>query len=220
MAKKHRIKTVIDNIFASPILQKPVLLGADIIVYSGTKHIDGQGRVLGGAILSSTKFKENILKPFLRHTGPSMSPFNAWVLLKGLETIKLRVEAQSNAALEIAQFLQKSSKVEKVFYPFLKTSSQYTLAKKQQILGGTILSFKIKGNKKNAFKFINKLKIFDISNNLGDTKSIVTHPATTTHRILNEKERLSLGITDNLIRLSIGLETVADLKKDIATALK
>ena len=130
------------------------------------------------------------------------------------------MEAQSNAALEIAQFLQKSSKVEKVFYPFLKTSSQYTLAKKQQILGGTILSFKIKGNKKNAFKFINKLKIFDISNNLGDTKSIVTHPATTTHRILNEKERLSLGITDNLIRLSIGLETVADLKKDIAIALK
>ena len=196
------------------------MLGADIIVYSGTKHIDGQGRVLGGAILSSTKFKENILKPFLRHTGPSISPFNAWVLLKGLETIKLRVEAQSNAALEIAQFLQKSSKVEKVFYPFLKTFSQYSLAKKQQTLGGTILSFKIKGNKKNAFKFINKLKIFNISNNLGDTKSIVTHPTTTTHRILNEKERLSLGITDNLIRLSIGLETVADLKKDIATALK
>jgi O-succinylhomoserine sulfhydrylase len=170
--------------------------------------------------LSSTKFKESILKPFLRHTGPSISPFNAWVLLKGLETIKLRVEAQSNAALEIAQFLHKHSKIEKVFYPFLKNFSQYSLARKQQSLGGTILSFKVKGNKKNAFKFINKLKIFDISNNLGDTKSIVTHPTTTTHRVLSENERLELGITDNLIRLSIGLETVADLKKDIVTALK
>ena len=220
IAKKNKIITVVDNIFASPVLQKPILMGADVIVYSGTKHIDGQGRVLGGAILSSKKFKENILKSFLRHTGPAMSPFNAWVLLKGLETIKLRVEAQSHAALEIAQFLNKHSKVEEVFYPFLKNSSQYQLAKKQQTMGGTILSFKIKGKKKEAFKFINKLKIFDISNNLGDTKSIVTHPTTTTHRILMEKERLELGITENLIRLSIGLETVSDLRKDIEIALK
>ena len=220
IAKKNKIITVVDNIFASPVLQKPILMGADVIVYSGTKHIDGQGRVLGGAILSSKKFKENVLKSFLRHTGPAMSPFNAWVLLKGLETIKLRVEAQSHAALEIAQFLNKHSKVEEVFYPFLKNSSQYQLAKKQQTMGGTILSFKIKGKKKDAFKFINKLKIFDISNNLGDTKSIVTHPTTTTHRILSENERLSLGITENLIRLSIGLETVSDLKKDILAALK
>ena len=220
IAKKNKIITVVDNIFASPVLQKPILMGADVIVYSGTKHIDGQGRVLGGAILSSKKFKENVLKSFLRHTGPAMSPFNAWVLLKGLETIKLRVEAQSHAALEIAQFLNKHSKVEEVFYPFLKNSSQYQLAKKQQTMGGTILSFKIKGKKKEAFKFINKLKIFDISNNLGDTKSIVTHPTTTTHRILMEKERLELGITENLIRLSIGLETVSDLRKDIEIALK
>ena len=220
IAKKNKIITVVDNIFASPVLQKPILMGADVIVYSGTKHIDGQGRVLGGAILSSKKFKENVLKSFLRHTGPAMSPFNAWVLLKGLETIKLRVEAQSHATLEIAQFLNKHSKVEEVFYPFLKNSSQYQLAKKQQTMGGTILSFKIKGKKKEAFKFINKLKIFDISNNLGDTKSIVTHPTTTTHRILMEKERLELGITENLIRLSIGLETVSDLRKDIETALK
>ena len=220
IAKKNKIITVVDNIFASPVLQKPILMGADVIVYSGTKHIDGQGRVLGGAILSSKKFKENVLKSFLRHTGPAMSPFNAWVLLKGLETIKLRVEAQSHAALEIAQFLNKHSKVEEVFYPFLKNSSQYQLAKKQQTMGGTILSFKIKGKKKEAFKFINKLKIFDISNNLGDAKSIVTHPTTTTHRILMEKERLELGITENLIRLSIGLETVSDLRKDIETALK
>ena len=220
IAKKNKIITVVDNIFASPVLQKPILMGADVIVYSGTKHIDGQGRVLGGAILSSKKFKENVLKSYLRHTGPAMSPFNAWVLLKGLETIKLRVEAQSHAALEIAQFLNKHSKVEEVFYPFLKNSSQYQLAKKQQTMGGTILSFKIKGKKKEAFKFINKLKIFDISNNLGDAKSIVTHPTTTTHRILMEKERLELGITENLIRLSIGLETVSDLRKDIETALK
>jgi len=220
IAKKNKIITVVDNIFASPVLQKPILMGADVIVYSGTKHIDGQGRVLGGAILSSKKFKENVLKSFLRHTGPAMSPFNAWVLLKGLETIKLRVEAQSHSALEIAQFLNKHSKVEEVFYPFLKNSSQYQLAKKQQTMGGTILSFKIKGKKKEAFKFINKLKIFDISNNLGDAKSIVTHPTTTTHRILMEKERLELGITENLIRLSIGLETVSDLRKDIETALK
>ena len=220
IAKKNKIITVVDNIFASPVLQKPILMGADVIVYSGTKHIDGQGRVLGGAILSSKKFKENVLKSFLRHTGPAMSPFNAWVLLKGLETIKLRVEAQSYAALEIAQFLNKHSKVEEVFYPFLKDSSQYQLAKKQQTMGGTILSFKIKGKKKEAFKFINKLKIFDISNNLGDAKSIVTHPTTTTHRILMEKERLELGITENLIRLSIGLETVLDLRKDIEIALK
>ena len=220
IAKKNKIITVVDNIFASPVLQKPILMGADVIVYSGTKHIDGQGRVLGGAILSSKKFKENVLKSYLRHTGPAMSPFNAWVLLKGLETIKLRVEAQSHAALEIAQFLNKHSKVEEVFYPFLKNSSQYQLAKKQQTMGGTILSFKIKGKKKEAFKFINKLKIFDISNNLGDAKSIVTHPTTTTHRILMEKERLELGITENLIRLSIGLETVSDLRKDIEIALK
>ena len=220
IAKKNKIITVVDNIFASPVLQKPILMGADVIVYSGTKHIDGQGRVLGGAILSSKKFKENVLKSYLRHTGPAMSPFNAWVLLKGLETVKLRVEAQSHAALEIAQFLNKHSKVEEVFYPFLKNSSQYQLAKKQQTMGGTILSFKIKGKKKEAFKFINKLKIFDISNNLGDAKSIVTHPTTTTHRILMEKERLELGITENLIRLSIGLETVSDLRKDIETALK
>ena len=220
IAKKNKITTVVDNIFASPVLQQPVKLGADIIVYSGTKHIDGQGRVLGGAILGSNKFKENILKPYLKHTGPSISPFNAWVLLKGLETIKIRVETQSKNTLILANFLNKHKKIEKVFYPYLKNFSQYKLAKSQQRAGGTVLSFKIKGNKKDAFKFINKLEIFDISNNLGDTKSIVTHPTTTTHRILKEQERLSLGITDNLIRLSIGLEDVEDLKNDLIQALK
>ncbi len=220
LAKKNKITSVVDNIFASPILQQPVKFGADVIIYSGTKHIDGQGRAMGGAVCSSKKFKEDILKPFLRHTGPCISPFNAWVLLKSLETIKIRVHAQSESALQIAKELEKHKKVEKVYYPFLKSFPQYTLAKKQQDKGGTMVAFKIKGKQKEAFKFINKLKIFDISNNLGDTKSLVTHPTTTTHKVLGEEDRQSLGITPNLVRLSVGLEDIKDLKEDILQALK
>ena len=219
LAKKNKITSIVDNIFASPVLQQPIKFGADIIVYSGTKHIDGQGRAMGGAICSTKKFKEDTLKPFLRHTGPCISPFNAWVLLKSLETIKIRVLAQSNSALQIAKFLEKHKKIEKVYYPRLKSFAQYSLAKKQQSEGGTMIAFKIKGTKKNAFKFINSLKIFDISNNLGDTKSLVTHPTTTTHKVLSEKDRLSLGITPNLVRLSIGLESFEDLKEDIISSL-
>ena len=220
LAKKNKITSVVDNIFASPILQQPVKFGADVIIYSGTKHIDGQGRAMGGAVCSSKKFKEDILKPFLRHTGPCISPFNAWVLLKSLETIKIRVHAQSESALQIAKELEKHKKVEKVYYPFLKSFPQYALAKKQQDKGGTMVAFKIKGKQKEAFKFINKLKIFDISNNLGDTKSLVTHPTTTTHKVLGEEDRQSLGITPNLVRLSVGLEDIKDLKEDILQALK
>ncbi len=220
LAKKNKITSVVDNIFASPILQQPVKFGADVIIYSGTKHIDGQGRAMGGAVCSSKKFKEDILKPFLRHTGPCISPFNAWVLLKSLETIKIRVHAQSESALQIAKELEKHKKVEKVYYPFLKSFPQYALAKKQQDKGGTMVAFKIKGKQKEAFQFINKLKIFDISNNLGDTKSLVTHPTTTTHKVLGEEDRLSLGITSNLVRLSVGLEDIKDLKEDILQALK
>ena len=220
LAKKNKITSVVDNIFASPILQQPVKFGADVIIYSGTKHIDGQGRAMGGAVCSSKKFKEDILKPFLRHTGPCISPFNAWVLLKSLETIKIRVHAQSESALQIAKELEKHKKVEKVYYPFLKSFPQYALAKKQQYKGGTMVAFKIKGKQKEAFKFINKLKIFDISNNLGDTKSLVTHPTTTTHKVLGEEDRQSLGITPNLVRLSVGLEDIKDLKEDILQALK
>ena len=168
--------------------------GADIVVYSGTKHIDGQGRAMGGAVLSTEEFKEETLKPFLRHTGPCMSPFNAWVLLKGLETLKLRVLAQSESAFQLAKYLTQVPQIEEVFYPFLENSPQLTLAQKQQKAGGTVLSFKIKGFQKEAFCFMNRLKILDISNNLGDTKSLITHPATTTHRVLEEKERLALGI--------------------------
>ena len=220
LAKSKKILTIIDNIFASPVLQSPKDFGADIIVYSGTKHIDGQGRVMGGAILTSSKFKEETLKPFLRHTGPCISPFNAWVLLKSLETIELRVNKQSDQALEIAKMLESHSNVEKVNYPFLNSFNQFDLAQKQMRKGSNMISFTIKGTKENAYNVINKLKLFDISNNLGDTKSLVTHPATTTHRILPEDERLSLGITDKLIRLSIGLENIEDIKNDLDLALK
>ena len=164
--------------------------------------------------------KENILKPFLRHTGPCISPFNAWVLLKSLETIELRVNKQSDQALEIAKILESNSNVEKVNYPFLNSFNQFDLAQKQMRKGSNMISFTIKGTKENAYNVINKLKLFDISNNLGDTKSLVTHPATTTHRILPEDERLSLGITDKLIRLSIGLENIEDIKNDLDLALK
>tara|TARA_B110000503_G_scaffold35628_1_gene58230 strand:- start:1401 stop:2573 length:1173 start_codon:yes stop_codon:yes gene_type:complete len=220
LAKKNKITTIVDNIFASPVLQQPVKFGADVVIYSGTKHIDGQGRAMGGAVCSTNKFKENILKPFLRHTGPCISPFNAWVLLKSLETIKIRVLSQSDNALQIASFLEKHKKIEQVYYPGLKSFPQYTLAKKQQSAGGTMIAFKVKGKKKDAFKVINKLNIFDISNNLGDSKSLVTHPTTTTHKVLGEEARLSLGITPNLIRLSIGLEDINDLKEDLSNSLK
>ena len=220
LAKKNKITTIVDNIFASPVLQQPVKFGADVVIYSGTKHIDGQGRAMGGAVCSTNKFKESILKPFLRHTGPCISPFNAWVLLKSLETIKIRVLSQSDNALQIASFLEKHKKIEQVYYPGLKSFPQYALAKKQQSTGGTMIAFKVKGKKKDAFKVINKLNIFDISNNLGDSKSLVTHPTTTTHKVLGEEARLSLGITPNLIRLSIGLEDINDLKEDLSNSLK
>ena len=220
LAKKNKITTIVDNIFASPVLQQPVKFGADVVIYSGTKHIDGQGRAMGGAVCSTNEFKENILKPFLRHTGPCISPFNAWVLLKSLETIKIRVLSQSDNALQIARFLEKHKKIKQVYYPGLKSFPQYALAKKQQSAGGTMIAFKVKGGKKDAFKIINKLNIFDISNNLGDSKSLVTHPTTTTHKVLGEEARLSLGITPNLIRLSIGLEDINDLKEDLANSLK
>ena len=219
LAKNNKIFSIVDNILASPIIQKPFLLGADMTVYSGTKHMDGQGRVIGGAILSTNKFKEETLKPFLKHTGPCISPFNAWVLLKGLETIKLRVEHQSNSAFEIAKYLESQGLVEKVIYPFLN-HPQENLIHSQQKYGGTVVSFYIKGDKQKAYKFLNSLKIFDISNNFGDAKSLAIHPATTTHRVLDQKERDENGIKDNLVRISIGLEDIEDLKKDLYDSLK
>ncbi len=218
LTKSYGAKVIADNIFASPILQNTMKFGVDIVVYSGTKHIDGQGRAMGGAILSTEEFKEEILKPYLRHTGPCMSPFNAWVLLKGLETLKIRVMAQSESAYLLAKYFSQVPQIEEVYYPFLESNPQLDLAKKQQKSGGTVLSFKIKGTKKDAFRFMNRLKLLDISNNLGDTKSLITHPTTTTHRVLEEQERTALGITENLIRISVGLEDLEDLISDINQA--
>jgi len=218
IAHRHNALVIVDNIFASPILQRPMKFGADIVVYSGTKHIDGQGRCIGGAILSSKKHYEEFIKPFIRHTGPTLSSFNAWVFLKGLETLHYRMKIHCQNAYKVAQYLSCHPKVYKTIYPGLKTHPQYHLAKKQMTSGGSIVTFKIKGN--NAFKFINALKLFDISNNLGDAKSLVTHPASTTHRIINEEKRKKLNITENMVRLSIGLENIKDLIEDIDQALK
>ncbi len=210
---------VVDNIFATPILQRPLNYGADVIVYSGTKHMDGQGRVLGGAIVSTKKFKDDLLKPFLRHTGPSISPFNAWILLKGMETLKLRVEAQSHAAHGIAEVLSGIPGVIRVVYPHLDSHPQIGLCRKQMSLGGTLVTFEVEGGKARAFDVLRNLCLIDISNNLGDAKSLITHPASTTHRNLGAEARAMMGITDGMLRLSVGLEDVSDLVSDLKQAL-
>ena len=210
---------VVDNVLATPMLQRPLELGADIVVYSATKHIDGQGRALGGAILGRQSYYKDCLQPFLRHTGPACSPFNAWLLLKGLETLDLRVERHCRNAQLIAEFLQTEPGVKRVIYPGLKSHPQHDLCRKQMQAAGSVLSFEIEGGKERAFRLQNALQIIDISNNLGDAKSIITHPATTTHQRLPEEERLRLGITEDLLRLSVGLEDVEDIKEDLGHAL-
>jgi O-succinylhomoserine sulfhydrylase len=221
LAKKSGAMVVVDNVFATPILQKPLELGADVVMYSATKHIDGHGRVMGGAILGKKDYCNKIIKPFFRNTGPSMSPFNAWVLLKGLDTLELRVRKQTENTKKIIKYLEGSKLVEKIYYPLLRKSKQFLLAKKQMTDGGNILSFKLRSNeKKIAFSFLNNLSLINISNNLGDTKSLITHPETTTHHKLKPKEKMSLGITKNLIRLSVGLEEPEDIISDIDSALK
>ncbi len=215
-------KVVVDNVFATPLLQKPLELGADIVVYSATKHIDGQGRVLGGAILGPEDFVNEKVQNLMRHTGPSMSPFNAWVLLKGLETLRLRVDHQCSAALRIAEFLEGDARVGAVKYPHLPSHPQYELAKAQMSAGGTVVTFELgvgDGRKDEAFAFLDRLRIIDISNNLGDAKSMVTHPATTTHRRLTPEARAAAGITDGTVRISVGLEDVDDLLEDLDGAL-
>jgi O-succinylhomoserine sulfhydrylase len=219
MARKAGATTVVDNVFATPILQRPLDLGADVVIYSGTKHMDGQGRVLGGAIVSSKKFKEELLKPFLRHTGPSLSPFNAWVLLKGLETLKLRVLAQSEAARQVADTLAGMPGVIRVIYPHLASHAQYDLCRRQMKAGGTMVTFEVEGGKKRAFDVLRNLELIDISNNLGDTKSLMTHPASTTHRNIGADARASMGITDGMLRLSVGLEEAGDLIADLKQAI-
>ncbi|MGD1876413.1 MAG: O-succinylhomoserine sulfhydrylase [Kiloniellaceae bacterium] len=210
---------VVDNVFATPILQRPLALGADVVVYSATKHIDGQGRTLGGAILCSESFIKDHLQNFYRHTGPSMSPFNAWVMVKGLETLDLRVQRHCANALAVAEFLEGRKGVTRVLYPGLASHPQHDLAKRQMQGGSTLVAFEVEGGKARAFRVMNALGLIDISNNLGDSKSLVTHPATTTHQRLTPEARAELGIGDGLLRLSVGLEDAADLIDDLEQAL-
>ena len=213
-------QVVVDNVFASPILQRPLEFGADIVVYSTTKHIDGQGRTLGGAVLGTQAFMDGHLELWMRHTGPSMSPFNAWVLIKSLETLRLRVEHQTRSALSLADRITGNARVLDVRYPFLESHPQHELAKTQMSGGGTVITFEIDGEKGDAFEVLNRLEVIDISNNLGDTKSLATHPATTTHRRLGPEGRKAQGITDGVIRVSVGLEDVEDLWEDLEQALR
>ncbi|TAL03433.1 MAG: O-succinylhomoserine sulfhydrylase [Rhodospirillaceae bacterium] len=220
LARKAGAVVVVDNVFATPVLQKPLEFGADVVVYSATKHIDGQGRCLGGAVLGTKTFITEKLTPFLRHTGPSLSPFNAWVLLKGLETLDLRVARHCENALKIAHALEERPEIKRLLYPGLTSHPQHTLAMAQMSAGGSVVAFEVAGGKAGAFRFLNNLKLIDISNNLGDAKSLICHPATTTHQRLTPEARAEVGITDSFVRLSVGLENVEDLTADIAQALR
>ena len=210
---------VVDNVMASPILQKPLQLGADVVMYSATKHIDGQGRVLGGAILGSFDYIHGYLNPFVRHTGPTLSAFNAWVLVKSLETLSMRVNRMNDNAQLVAEFLTSQGKIKSVNYPGLPTHPDYEITKRQMIGGGTTISFEFNGDMDGLFAVMDKLKVIDISNNLGDSKSLITHPASTTHRRLDSAVRADLGINDSVVRLSVGLEHSTDLIKDLEQAL-
>ncbi len=218
LAHNAGAKVVVDNVFATPLLQQPLSLGADIVVYSATKHIDGQGRALGGIVLGDKDYCENTLKPFLRHTGPALSPFNAWIMLKGLETLAIRIRQHCENAKLIAEYLDARQNLAKVRYPGLKSHPQHELAAKQMSDYGSVVTFSLSGGKDVAFKFMNSLKMIDISNNLGDSKSLLTHPATTTHLRLTPEDRQSLGIDDGMVRLSVGLEHPEDVKDDLEQA--
>ena len=219
LAHKVGATVIVDNVMASPIMQRPLELGADVVMYSATKHIDGQGRVLAGAVLGSFGYIHEYFKPFFRHTGPSLSPFNAWVLLKSLETLDMRVERMATSAQKIAEFLTTRPEIEIVSFPGLPSHPGHELAKKQMTGFGTTIGITFKGAKKDAYKFMDALRIIDISNNLGDSKSLITHPASTTHRRLSPEDQMAMGITATTLRLSVGLEHSDDLIKDIAQAL-
>lgn len=211
---------VVDNVFSTPVFSEAIAQGADVVIYSATKHIDGQGRALGGVILGTKDFIRGTVEPYMKHTGGSMSPFNAWVMLKGLETIDLRVRAQAESALAIAQALEGHAALQRTIYPGLASHAQFALVQKQLGgKGGTVLSIDLKGGQSAAFKFLNALEIAVISNNLGDAKSIATHPATTTHQRLPDDQKADLGITPGLVRFSVGLEDTQDLIDDITRAL-
>ena len=218
IAKKHNLILIIDNCFATPYLQQPIKFGADLVVHSATKLIDGQGRVLGGITVG----KEDLIREiylFSRNTGPALSPFNAWVLSKSLETLAVRVDRHCENALKLAEFLESHPEVNLVKYPFLKSHPQYEVAKKQMKLGGNIVAFEVKGGIESGRNFLNNIKLCSLSANLGDTRTIVTHPASTTHSKLSVEDRLEVGITDGLVRVSVGLENVEDVINDIAQAL-
>ncbi|MBW2472908.1 MAG: O-succinylhomoserine sulfhydrylase [Deltaproteobacteria bacterium] len=211
---------VVDNVFATPIFQRPLEFGADVVVYSTTKHFDGHGRTLGGAILGSESYISERVQPFIRHTGPAMSPFNAWVVTKSLESLGVRVRAAASSALAIARQLEVLEGIEQVWYPHLPSHPQHELAMRQMSGGGTVVTFEVAGGKQAAFDLLNALEVIDISNNLGDAKSLVTHPASTTHRRLGAEVRESMGITDGVVRISVGLESVEDLLGDITGAVE
>ena len=219
LAHKAGALVIVDNVMASPVLQKPLELGADVVMYSATKHIDGQGRVLGGAVCGSTEYIRGTLMPFIRHTGPSMSSFNAWVLLKSLETMSMRVERMSSNAQRVAEALEGHAKIERVYYPGLKCHPDYELGQRQMTSGGSTVAFKLRGTQEQVFAFMNALQVIDISNNIGDSKSLLTHPTTTTHRRLSEEVRQKMGITESTLRLSVGLENADDLIEDLNRAL-
>ncbi len=210
---------VVDNVFATPILQQPLKLGADIVLYSATKHIDGQGRCLGGIVLGSSDYIEGALREYVRQTGPSLSPFNAWVMLKGLETLSIRVHRHCENAARVADFLAEHGAINRVLYPGRQDHPQFDLHKKQMGAGGPLVAFEVKGGKSEAFALMNKLQIIKICNNLGDAKSLITHPSTTTHQRLLDEEREELGIKPSLMRLSVGLEDAQDLVEDLQQAL-
>ena len=220
IAKAANALYVVDNCFCTPALQKPIELGADVVIHSATKYLDGQGRVLGGAVVGTEEFILGKVFPYVRTSGPTLSAFNAWVILKGLETLNLRVEKQSQSALELAQWLEKQPAVERVYHPGLKSHPQYELAKVQQKMGGPILSFTLKGGKEAAWKVIDGTKLLSITANLGDTRTTITHPATTTHVRVTPEARAAAGITDSLVRIAVGLENIEDIKNDLLTGLK
>ena len=219
LAHEASATVIVDNVFATPVLQQPFELGADVVVYSTTKHIDGHGRTLGGVILGSEEYIYEKIQPWMRHTGPSLSPFNAWVLVKSLETMNLRVDKEMANALEIGRWLEGHDRVRQVWHPGLSSHPQHELAMRQMKGGGTVVTFEIEGGRDEAFRAMNAMEVIDISNNLGDAKSLVTHPATTTHKRIGPEARARIGITDGVIRLSVGLEDVDDLRDDLAKAL-
>ena len=219
VAKKAGALLAVDNVFCTPILQRPLELGADLVIHSATKHLDGQGRVLGGAVLGAKRVVMEHVFAFLRTAGPSLSPFNAWVLLKGLETLELRMRAQSAAALELAQWLEAQRAVQRVFYPGLESHPQHALAKRQQRAGGAVVSFEVKGGRAAAWRLIDSTRLISITANLGDVKSTITHPATTTHGRISPEARAAAGITEGLVRVAVGLEAVSDLEADLQRGL-